>query len=95
MTREGRWYGMGHIDHGGQGADASEASARTSSGRRAGGFVRHHPVVLAEQAQRAQHIQLRIAGWITAYAGSMNFVYLHILLFAIWMLFIEKSPWPS
>ena len=25
----------------------------------------------------------------------MNFVYLHIALFAIWMLFIEKSPWPT
>jgi uncharacterized membrane protein len=25
----------------------------------------------------------------------MNFVYLHIALFTIWMLFIEKSPWPT
>jgi uncharacterized membrane protein len=25
----------------------------------------------------------------------MNFVYLHIALFAIWMLIIEKSPWPT
>ncbi len=25
----------------------------------------------------------------------MNCVYLHIALFAIWMLFIEKSPWPT
>jgi hypothetical protein len=36
----------------------------------------HHPVVLAEQARRASDIQLRIADWITAFAGSMNFVYL-------------------
>src|SRR3954466_648554 len=28
-------------------------------------------------------------------AGSMQFVYLHALLFASWMLFIEKSPWPA
>jgi uncharacterized membrane protein len=25
----------------------------------------------------------------------MNFVCLHIALFAVWMLFIEKSPWPT
>jgi len=57
--------------------------------------VLHHPVVLEEQAQRAQDIQLRIADWITGFAGSMNFVYLHIVLFTIWMLFVESSPWPT
>ncbi len=57
--------------------------------------TRRHPVVLAQQAQRAADLQLRIADWITAFAGSMNFVYIHIALFAIWMLFIEKSPWPT
>ena len=55
----------------------------------------HNPVVLEEQARRAASIQLRIADWITGFAGSMNFVYLHIALFAIWMLAIEKSPWPT
>jgi uncharacterized membrane protein len=55
----------------------------------------HHPVVLEEQAQRAADIQLRIADRITGFAGSMNFVYLHVALFAVWMLFIEKSPWPT
>jgi uncharacterized membrane protein len=57
--------------------------------------LQHHPVVLEQQAQRAQDIQLRIADWITGFAGSMNFVYLHIALFAIWMLLVEKSPWPT
>ena len=57
--------------------------------------LRHHPVVLEQQAQRAQDIQLRIADRITAFAGSMNFVYLHIALFIIWMLFIESKPWPT
>jgi len=51
---------------------------------------RHSPVVLEQQAQRAQHFQLRIADWITGFAGSMNFVYLHIALFAVWMLVIES-----
>ncbi len=61
--------------------------APTNSGR-------HHPVVVARQAQRAASLQLRIADAITAYAGSMWFVYIHIVLFGVWMLVIEKNPWP-
>jgi len=57
--------------------------------------LKRHPVVLQEQERRAADIQLRIADRITAFAGSMNFVYLHVALFAIWMLFLEKSPWPT
>ena len=57
--------------------------------------TRHHPALLAEQARRAEDVQLRIADRITAFAGSMNFVYLHIALFTIWMLFIESKPWPT
>ena len=55
----------------------------------------HSPVVLEEQVRRAADIQLRIADKITAFAGSMNFVYLHIALFTVWMLFIESKPWPT
>jgi uncharacterized membrane protein len=69
-------------------ADSSEQSlSRTAP--------RHHPAVLEQQLQRTQNIQLRIADWITAFAGSMNFVYLHIALFTIWMVFIEPKPWPT
>jgi uncharacterized membrane protein len=25
----------------------------------------------------------------------MPFVYVHIVVFAVWMLFVEKSPWPT
>jgi uncharacterized membrane protein len=55
----------------------------------------HHPVVVADQARRAASVQLRIADAITAFAGSMPFVYLHAALFAFWMLFIESDPWPK
>jgi len=55
----------------------------------------HNPVVLEEQARRAQDFQLRIADKITGFAGSMNFVYIHIAIFTIWMLFIESKPWPT
>src|SRR6185312_12779820 len=51
--------------------------------------TQHHPVVLEQQAKRAHDFQLRIADWITAYAGSMPFVYVHIVVFAVWILFIE------
>ncbi len=54
-----------------------------------------HPVVLAEEARRRADVQLRIADWITAFAGSMNFVYLHVVGFALWMLFVESEPWPK
>jgi uncharacterized membrane protein len=54
----------------------------------------HHPAVLAHRAQRAADVQVRIADAITAYAGSMPFVYVHIVLFAVWMFFIERDPWP-
>jgi len=56
---------------------------------------REHPVVVAHRQQRAADVQLRIADLITAFAGSMPFVYLHAVAFAIWMLFIESSPWPT
>ncbi len=55
----------------------------------------HNPVVLQERARRAADIQLRVADWITAFAGSMNFVYLHVVLFTVWMLFFESKPWPT
>jgi uncharacterized membrane protein len=57
--------------------------------------VVHHPAVLQQFEERTSDIQLRIADKITAFAGSMNFVYLHVALFAIWMLVVEKSPWPT
>jgi uncharacterized membrane protein len=55
----------------------------------------HHPVVLEQQAARLENTQLRIADNITAFAGSMQFVYLHVLLFTLWMIFVESSPWPT
>jgi uncharacterized membrane protein len=56
---------------------------------------KQHPIVLAQQAHRAASVQLRIADAITAFAGSMRFVYLHAVLFAGWMLFVESNPWPT
>ena len=54
-----------------------------------------NPVLMKHAEERAQNVQNRIADRITEYAGSMNFVYLHIALFAVWMLFLEGKPWPT
>ena len=54
-----------------------------------------HPVVIKSREKRAADTQLKIADAITAFAGSMAFVYLHVVVFAAWMLFVESSPWPT
>jgi uncharacterized membrane protein len=54
-----------------------------------------HPVVVAHLGERAASVQLRVADKITAFAGSMTFVYIHAGVFAVWMLVLEKSPWPT
>jgi len=55
----------------------------------------HSPVVIRQFEKRAADAQLRVADAITAFAGSMRFVYLHAVLFAVWMLVFERSPWPT
>jgi hypothetical protein len=55
----------------------------------------HHPAVVEHQERRAADVQLRVADAITKFAGSMMFVYVHIVLFVAWMLIVEKNPWPT
>lgn len=55
----------------------------------------HHPAVWEEAKRRNGDFQLRLADRITTFAGSMNFVWIHAALFAVWMLFLERSPWPT
>ena len=55
----------------------------------------HHPVVVRLNAERAAEFELRLADRITGFAGSMKFVYIHALAFALWMLVVERSPWPT
>ena len=56
---------------------------------------RTHPVVDAFHESRAADAQLRVADAITRFAGSMPFVYVHAVVFAVWMLTVESSPWPT
>ena len=55
----------------------------------------HSPVVVKQLEKRASDLQLRVADAITSFAGSMNFIYIHVVLFATWMLVFEQSPWPT
>jgi len=54
-----------------------------------------HPSVTKLRLRRAEDVQLKIADAITAFAGSMPFVYVHIVVFTVWMVFVEKNPWPT
>ena len=54
-----------------------------------------HPTVLAQLEARRKNLQLRLADVITTFAGSMVFVEIHAVLFAVWMIFLEKDPWPK
>jgi len=52
-----------------------------------------HPALVAFTEQRAKSVQNRIADTITEFAGSMLFVYVHIVWFAVWIVFrVEKYP---
>jgi uncharacterized membrane protein len=53
-----------------------------------------NPALMEQAEKRAQSVQNRIADRITAFAGSMSFVYLHILWFGLWIgLGAEKYPY--
>ena len=52
-----------------------------------------HPVLTQQAEERAKNIQDRIADAVTRFAGSMPFVYLHIVWFALWIGFrVEAFP---
>ena len=52
-----------------------------------------NPALLKHSEQRAEDVQNRISDKITAFAGSMAFVYIHVLWFGLWIgLGVEKYP---
>ena len=52
-----------------------------------------NPVLARQAEERAKSIQNRVADTITRFAGSMPFVYLHIVWFALWIgLGVEAYP---
>ncbi len=52
-----------------------------------------NPALLQHADQRRQSLENRIADTITRFAGSMLFVYLHVIWFAAWIGFrVERYP---
>ena len=52
-----------------------------------------NPALLAHARERAESVQNRVADRITDFAGSMAFVYLHVIWFGSWIaLGVEKYP---
>ena len=52
-----------------------------------------HPALRQQAEDRAESAQNRVADSITRFAGSMMFVYIHLLWFAVWITFrVEKYP---
>jgi len=56
--------------------------------------IEPNPALVEHARQRAESVQNRIADQITTFAGSMLFVYLHILWFGCWIGFsVEGYPY--
>ena len=57
-------------------------------------MVEPNPALLEHARKRAESVQNRIADRITAFAGSMAFVYIHVVWFGCWIgLGVEKYPY--
>src|SRR3954447_1511093 len=84
---------------------AMDNSSSSSNGHRDRGGLRRlvlpvklpqpvNPALVKQAEERTRDIQNRIADKITTFAGSMTFVYLHIIWFASWIGFgVEKYPY--
>ena len=56
--------------------------------------IEPNPALMKQAEERAQSVQNRIADRITDFAGSMAFVYIHILWFGLWIgLGVEAYPY--
>src|SRR5262245_46503335 len=57
-------------------------------------LVEPNPVLVEQARKRAESVQNRVADKITAFSGSMWFVYVHIIWFSCWIGFgVEKYPY--
>jgi len=53
-----------------------------------------NPALVEQSELRAQRLQNRLADRITAFAGSMSFVYIHLVWFGCWIGFgVERYPY--
>jgi uncharacterized membrane protein len=79
-------------------AHEEEASVIVEEGtkleRRSVGVREPNPALMRQAQERAKSVENRIADRITAFAGSMQFVYIHVAWFGCWIGFgVEKYPY--
>jgi uncharacterized membrane protein len=56
--------------------------------------LKKNPALLEQARERRQSVENRVADRITAFSGSMRFVYLHVIWFACWIGFgVEPFPY--
>jgi uncharacterized membrane protein len=56
--------------------------------------LKKNPALLKAARERRQSVENRVADRITAFSGSMRFVYLHVIWFACWIGFgVEPFPY--
>jgi len=53
----------------------------------------HNPALLRLAAERRKSLENRVADQITRFAGSMKFVYLHVVWFTAWI-GLRVEPYP-
>ena len=69
-------------------------ASRNAAFVRQGLIYTPNPALAAHAKERAEHVQSRIADSITLFAGSMLFVYIHIIWFGCWIGFgVEHYPY--
>ena len=52
-----------------------------------------HPILRESAEEREKNLQNRVADAVTRFAGSMPFVYLHVVWFALWIA-LRVEPFP-
>lgn len=56
-------------------------------------IAQKHPALLRHEEERLSRTQSRIADAFTSFAGSMTFVYVHVVWFSLWITIgIERYP---
>jgi uncharacterized membrane protein len=77
-------------------AAPQQSGSGVSAEPRSSGRWEHqlNPVLVEHARARAESIENRVADRITAFSGSMRFVYLHVIWFACWIGFgVEAYPY--
>jgi uncharacterized membrane protein len=71
-----------------------QLEAGAARAHRAGLPFEPNPALVRHAQERAQSIENRVADRITTFAGSMRFVYIHMLWFGCWIGFgVERYPY--